>query len=1122
MSHSGKQIFQTSSPKQWKRFQWTSRLILFFTVILLSILIITLSRGAHPDLPQLKDQSEQYKKILNPGGHLMLTTRANAKYKGFRNFLLMKRRQWNTIPKFTHISLNKKEKIRAGFYLDWDAQSFYSLRANITKMNMVMPFEWFTIDPLTDTIKLKIDKRALILIKQHKTPIVPVLSNISSITHDFDGTMLHRIISSPLKRKRLINDLLAKIEKYQFQGVNIDMEELKESSDEPMIVFQRELYAAFHARGLIVSQDIVPENDDYNFNELQKYNDYVFVMAYDQHDDHSTAGPISEQKWIEKVLTEIGKKIPSEKLILCIAGYGYDWPKNSIGAPVTYQEALSLAKENESEIHYDDDTYNLSFKYSDDNNVEHTVFFTDAATNFNTMRFADESGAAGVALWRLGSEDSRIWNFFGHNLTQDSLLHNGFSFASLTRAGYSTDVDYVGDGEILDVLTTPAEGKIKLEVDSTELLITEQKYVQLPSRYVIKKYGHKDSTVVLTFDDGPDPTFTPAILDILKKENVPASFFMIGIQAENNIPIVKQIFDDGYEIGNHTFTHPNMAVVSPGRARLEMSSTRLLLESITGHSTIMFRAPYNADSEPESLQEILPVVLSKSEHYYTIGESIDPEDWTPGITADQIYNSVVSQATLDKNVILLHDAGGSRWATIAALPRIIHYFKAKGYKFSTIANLLNKTHEDMMPRIPLGREYILVKSNYILASLGYWSGHVIFALFLISIVFGTGKLLFLGVMAWKQKRKSVYNIQHVYATGDKVDILVPAYNEEVNAVKTIQNLLQSTYPELRIIFIDDGSKDKTFELVSAAFSGNPRVMAVTKPNGGKASALNYGLALSDAAYVVCIDADTQLKNDAIGILMGYFVDEEVGAVAGNVKVGNENTIITIWQSIEYITSQNFDRRAFDILNCITVVPGAIGAFRKKAVMEAGGFTTDTLAEDCDLTIRILRSGYRVRNAEKAIAVTEAPETLNMFLKQRFRWSFGIMQSFWKHRDLCFNAKFGNLGMIAMPNILIFQIMLPLVAPLADIVMILGVIWGNGLHILAYYVAFVLIDAAVSLMAFLFEKESLGRIVWLIPQRLVYRQLMYYILFKSIRKALKGELQTWGTLHRTGNVKEMAA
>jgi len=1118
---SGKQIFQTSSPKQWKRLQWTSRLILFLTLFLIAILVITLAKGAHPDLPQLKDQNEQYKKILNPSQGLTLTTKYNAKYKGFRNYLLQKRKQWNTIPKFTHISLNKKVKVRAGFYLDWDAQSFYSLRANITKMNMVMPFEWFTIDPLTDTIKLKIDKRALILIKQHKTPIVPVLSNISSITHDFDGALIHRIISNPVKRRHLITDLLTKIEKYQFQGVNIDMEELKESTDENMIIFQQELYTAFHAKGLLVSQDIVPENNDYNYNELQKFNDYIFVMAYDQHDDHSTAGPISEQKWIEKVLSEIAVKVPANKLILCIAGYGYDWPKGSIGSTVTYQEALSLAKENESEIHYDDNTYNLSFKYEDDNNIEHIVYFTDAATNFNTMRFADESGAAGVALWRLGSEDSRIWNFFGRNLTQDSLLKNGFNFASLTRSGFSTDVDYVGEGEILDVLTTPAEGKIKLEVDSSDLIITEQKYVQLPSRYVIKKFGHKNNQVVLTFDDGPDPTYTPAILDILKKENVPATFFMIGLQAENNIPIVKRIYDEGYEIGNHTFTHPNIAVVSLPRAKLEMSSTRLLIESITGHSTIMFRAPYNADSEPESLQEILPVVLSKNEHYYTIGESIDPEDWTPGITADKIFNSVVKEQE-NGNVILLHDAGGSRWATIAALPRIIHYFKSKGYKFTTIASLLNKTHDDMMPRIPLGSEYLLVKSNYVLASLGYWSGHFIFALFLISIIFGTSKILFLGVMAWRQKSRSKHNIQRVYAAGEKVDVLVPAYNEEVNAVKTIQNLLQSTYPEIRIIFIDDGSKDATYRLVSEAFDGNPRVLAITKPNGGKASALNYGLALSDAAFVICIDADTQLKNDAIGVLMGYFNDENVGAVAGNVKVGNESTVITIWQSIEYITSQNFDRRAFDLLNCITVVPGAIGAFRKKAVMEAGGFTTDTLAEDCDLTIRILRSGYQIRNAEKAIAVTEAPETLNMFLKQRFRWSFGIMQSFWKHRDLCFNAKYGNLGMIAMPNILIFQILLPLIAPLADIVMILGILWGNGWHILAYYTAFVLIDAGVSIMAFLFEKENLTRVLWLIPQRLVYRQLMYYILFKSIRKALKGELQTWGSLHRTGNVKEIIA
>jgi cellulose synthase/poly-beta-1,6-N-acetylglucosamine synthase-like glycosyltransferase len=279
--------------------------------------------------------------------------------------------------------------------------------------------------------------------------------------------------------------------------------------------------------------------------------------------------------------------------------------------------------------------------------------------------------------------------------------------------------------------------------------------------------------------------------------------------------------------------------------------------------------------------------------------------------------------------------------------------------------------------------------------------------------------------------------------------------------------------------------------------------------------------------VVCIDADTKLKPDAVPQLMKHFAPlpskakvKMVGAVAGNVKVGTEVNMLTRWQAIEYISSQNFDRRAFAHLNAITVVPGAIGAFRKQAIEDAGGFTTDTLAEDCDLTIRIIRAGYTVKNENRALAYTEAPEKLKQFIKQRFRWSFGVLQTFWKHKDLLFNSQHKWLGWLAMPNILLFQYIIPAFIPLADLFMIVGLLTGNASKIIPYYFAFMLFDAGIALVAFRMEKEKLSRLIWLFPQRLIYRWLMWWVLFKAIRRAIKGELQSWGVLKRTGRVKEV--
>ncbi len=1112
MPNSQKQVFLTQSPSRWQRFKWSVRVVLFFFALLLMILGLALWKTYTPGLPQIKQENELFKAILEPDKHaLMRETKINEDYEGFRKYINTKTKRV-----YKADSLHPfPAPIRAAFYVAWDIQAYFSLKNNISKINMLLP-EWIFLDPKGDTAITNMDPRGVDLIKASGVRVVPVLSNYSN--NGFNGEVLHRVLHDPAKRATLIDQVTQFLQKNHYAGINVDFEELDENSDEYFIAFMRELYTKLHPLDFLVTQDVSPFNEDYNLKELSKYNDFIFLMAYDQHSTDGVAGPISSQKWIEAVVDDAVDKIPTEKLVLCIAGFGYDWPQGGKGADRSYEEAISIASEQNALVDFDNDTYNLTYKYLD-NGIEHSVYFTDAATNFNTLRFAVEYELAGVSLWRLGSEDSRLWTFYNKDLSLDGLKK--FSFDSLKYVKESNDVDYIGEGEVLDVLSSPKPGLIKIELDSSEVLVSEETYLRMPSEFVVRKYGQKPHRVILSFDDGPDPRYTPQILDILKKENVPAVFFMIGINAENNIPLVKRIYNEGYEIGSHTFTHPNMAEVTKNRAILELSATRLLLECITGHSTVLFRAPYNADAEPETVQELVPVALSKQYNYLTVGESIDPNDWEPGVSADSIFARVVAQQ--DKgSIILLHDAGGEengRQATVEALPRIIHYFKSKGDTFTTVAELVNETKEQLMPTVPKSSGYYLIQLNYYTAEFGFWGGRFLFYLFIICILMSVGRILILGIFATREyfyeKRRKSGNLEG----SPLVSIIVPAYNEEVNAVKSVNKLLLGEYPDFDIIFVDDGSKDATYQRVSDVFKDHPRVKVFTKLNGGKASALNFGIAQTRAEIVLCIDADTHLLPNALGLLVKHFADEKVGAVAGNVKVGNEVNMLTKWQSIEYITSQNFDRNAFAYINAITVVPGAIGAFRKAAIQDAGGFTSDTFAEDCDLTIRILRAGYTIKNENKAIALTEAPETLKMFLKQRFRWTFGIMQSFWKNRDALFNHNYGTLGWIALPNILIFQILIPMVAPLADLFMILGLLTGNALMILQYYGLFMIVDMIVACVAFMFENEKPWKLVWLIPQRLAYRWLMLYVLFKSIRRAIKGELQSWGVIKRTGNIKE---
>jgi cellulose synthase/poly-beta-1,6-N-acetylglucosamine synthase-like glycosyltransferase len=350
--------------------------------------------------------------------------------------------------------------------------------------------------------------------------------------------------------------------------------------------------------------------------------------------------------------------------------------------------------------------------------------------------------------------------------------------------------------------------------------------------------------------------------------------------------------------------------------------------------------------------------------------------------------------------------------------------------------------------------------------------------------------------------------------------------------QTISSLLASDYPAFEIIVVDDGSLDRTSAVARERFGGEPRVRLFTKSNGGKAEALNFGLKRARGEVIVALDADTIFQPETVSTLARRFDDPRVGAVAGNAKVGNRINLVTCWQALEYITSQNLDRRAFAALDCITVVPGAVGAWRREMLDRVGGFTSDTLAEDQDLTLRVRRLGYRIGYEERAVAWTEAPDTVRGLGKQRFRWSFGTLQCMWKHRDALFRPRYGALGLIAMPNVWVFQILFPLLSPVMDLTLLWTLVSAalerlehpaeyavtNLGQVLFYYALFLAADSLAAAFAFLLEKrEEWSLLWWLFLQRFCYRQVMYYVMIKSVVTAARGAMVGWGKLERKATV-----
>jgi cellulose synthase/poly-beta-1,6-N-acetylglucosamine synthase-like glycosyltransferase len=352
------------------------------------------------------------------------------------------------------------------------------------------------------------------------------------------------------------------------------------------------------------------------------------------------------------------------------------------------------------------------------------------------------------------------------------------------------------------------------------------------------------------------------------------------------------------------------------------------------------------------------------------------------------------------------------------------------------------------------------------------------------------------------------------ATQPPVSILVPAYNEAAGIEATIRSLAASRYPEFEIIVIDDGSSDSTADIARAV--DVPGVTVVSQPNGGKASALNNGISRARHDLMVLIDGDTVFEPGTLPALVAAFTSPGIGAVSGNVKVGNRVGLLGRWQHLEYSMASAVERRMYDEVGAVPCIPGAVGAYRRSALLDVGGVPGETLAEDTDLTMRVQRAGWRVAFAPDARAWTEAPLTLGSLWRQRYRWIYGTLQAVWRNRGAVReHGPAGRLGRFTFPYIVVFSCIAALIAPLVDIVALVALASGDWHGLAATWGALNVITLLFAAMALRLDGESL-RSLWAVPlQQFVYRQLLYLAVLASIRSAVFGDRLRWQQQHRTG-------
>jgi cellulose synthase/poly-beta-1,6-N-acetylglucosamine synthase-like glycosyltransferase/peptidoglycan/xylan/chitin deacetylase (PgdA/CDA1 family)/spore germination protein YaaH len=1020
------------------------------------------------------------------------------------------------------------DPLRAAFYVSWDPASYASLRQHAADIDLLVP-ESLHITTPDGRVAVEHDAR----LEEWLRASAPDLA-VMPLVNNSDGTAwftaeLGAMLASPSARAEAVAQLMAHVAGSHRPGLVLDFEEVPGPRQADFTRFVSELAAALHRSSAQLLVALPAADPAYDYAGIARDADAVVLMDYDQHWLTSPPGPIAAQDWFVRNLESTLALVPREKLIVAIAGYAYDWTEGhrAAGEPLaqaaSFQEAMVTARESGATVDFDADSMNPRFYYGDERGRTHRVWIADAVTAYNQLCATDASGVRGTALWRLGSEDPSLWRFWG----EKSAAAVDPERLAVVPPGY--DLVLEGNGDIWRILSTPEPGRREVRRDPANGLIVGQSYTSLPRTWEIDQIGAQPKQVVLSFDDGPDPRYTPQILDVLKSRGAPATFFVTGLSANAHPDLVQREYEEGHELGNHSYTHPHFDRISHAQLLVELNLTARLFESLVGARTLLFRPPYGIDHQPETAEEVELLPVPQSLGYVIVGARIDPHDWGepgggPPPTPEEIARRVLEAARRGAgNVVLLHDGGGDRTATVQALPAILDGLKAEGFAIVPVSRLLGQSREaTMSPLTP--SERWAARVDGLVFDLYHWARLGVASVFIAGILLVSARAIVIGLLAVAEKL--LRRRPQPAPETPLVSVLIPAHDEEQAIAETVCSALASDHAALEVIVVDDGSSDATAERATAAGAGDARLRVLQQPNRGKAVALNLALAEAKGEIVVTIDADTAVEPDAIRRLVAHFADPEVGAVAGNVKVANRDRWITRWQALEYVTSQNLEKRAFDLLNCITVVPGALGSWRSAVLRDIGGLTSDTVAEDADLTIAVRRRGWRIRYDDHALGWTQAPEDAKGLVAQRFRWTFGTLQAVYKHRDTVLRPRFGTLGLVALPNVLVFQILLPIFSPLIDLLFfgslaLFGLSQLSVTHVpelwttndvaraAVFFLAFLAIDFVTGVLAFALEKdEEWTLLASFLFQRFYYRQLMYVVLVRALLAALQGRAVGW--------------
>src|SRR5205809_439244 len=796
-------VFSDPTGKRWPRLRLILLIagILFFlgTVLFVQTLFVAPQMSVPFSLRQLKGQLKALQKE-NPAGQLSTSSLLWQKFGAARQAA---RKLAGAAPTAQPKRLSGKKppdnEVRLAFYVNGDPYSYASLQQHTAQITHVCP-EWMTVVNGLGDLQIDADTRVSKLAANKGIGLMPLLTNLVGDT--WQPEAIENLAHGPAKRQDgFIQSVLSVLRNAKASGVVVDWEQIDPAYKKDITKFIDKFADALHDDNKELWLCVQPgqELDYIDFDALADNVDRFVAMLFDETSDTDPPGPLGSRSWFEGWVRVLLEGSDTKQWIIAMGSYGYDWTIGGKKAElISFSEAMSRANDAEiKSVEVSGPSYSPYF-YFQDEDKEHAVWFLDAVTFLNQLRQVRDQKAGGFALYRLGSEDPAIWDAL--SVRRDFNLDNPTRQALEVIPSSDTIAD-VGDGEIVTVDENRMDGTRELAVDTDGYLTAKYvKFAEFPTLYHQGAGG--EHQVAITFDDGPDPRWTAKVLDILKAANVKAAFFLVGVNAERYPSLVRRIVDEGHEIGNHTYYHPNLALCWPEHIRLELNATQLLLETITGRATTLFRPPYAADTGPTQLSELTPLKIAEDLNYLVVLENIDPQDWAkPG--ADIILRRIKQQRH-DGSVILLHDAGGDRSQTVEALPLILDWLHTRGDSVVPLSTLLGTTRDAVMPPLQ-GNPQSLTR---LVSSTGFRVYHSIeqflWAFMIVATALVVIRTLIVVWLAYRFRRRPKTDF------AEPISVVMAAYNEEKVIAETLRTLLATDYKgEIEVVVVDDGSRDQT-------------------------------------------------------------------------------------------------------------------------------------------------------------------------------------------------------------------------------------------------------------------------------------------------------------------------